>query len=89
MITGAAKAELRMLTVRNTCSSATDSANAFYNTANGARLRDVTVVASGAAVINTAIYNEGLDVVLMDLVAVSSGASSANRAVQTAEGAPG
>jgi hypothetical protein len=74
---GASHAELRQLTVQNTCTSGWSTA--IHNEEDHARFTDLTARASGAAGYNNGLYNEGSDVVVTRVTASGRGASAWNR----------
>jgi hypothetical protein len=79
VVEGAESAELRSLTVENTCSGTNMSSTGIYNQGDNARFSHVTASVFGAAEYNHAVYNEGLDVVFEFITAESGGATDTNR----------
>jgi hypothetical protein len=79
VVVGAESAELRSISVENTCSGANTSSTGIYNTADNARFNRVTASVFGAAEYNHAIYNEGSDVVFESVTAEAGGATDTNR----------
>jgi len=79
VVEGAQSAELRSLSVENTCSGENQNSTAIYNNGDDARFSRVTARAFGAAEYNHAVYNEGLDVVFEFITAEAGGATDTNR----------